>query len=92
MITKQITVRSASFLMPRPIAALFVQKSYEFKSRIWFEKNDNRAEARSLLDMLSLGLQDGDSILLIADGTDEQQAVKALSALAEPIQTEPCIS
>jgi len=93
MITKEIIIRKAVIgLMPRPIVTAFVQKSYEFKSHIWIEKDDNRAEVRSLLDMLSLNIHDGDQILLIADGTDEQQAVDALSALAGTVGTDLCIS
>ncbi|MBR1529967.1 MAG: HPr family phosphocarrier protein [Oscillospiraceae bacterium] len=93
MITKEIFIRKASVgLMPRPLVTAFVQKAYEFKSHIWIEKEDNRAEARSLLDMLSLGIHDGDQILLIADGADEQQAADAFSALAESCNTELCLS
>ncbi len=83
MFTKKVTVCTALGLMSRPVAAVLVQKAYAFKSRIWVEKDDNRADSRSLLDMLSLGIQNGDNISVIADGTDEQEAVASLAQLVE---------
>ena len=84
MFTKEVTIHKAAVgLMPRPVAAVLVQKAYEFKSRIWVEKDDNRADSRSLLDMLSLLIHDGDKVSIIADGTDEQEAVASLAQLVE---------
>ena len=55
----------------------------EFKSGIWVEKEDRRVNAKSLLGVLSLGIVKGTKITLIADGSDEEDAVKALVELVE---------
>ena len=51
------------------------------------EKDDQRVNAKSLLGVLSLGIIKGSTIDLIADGTDEKEAVDAWlssSALTSP--------
>ncbi len=66
----------------------FIQKANEFKSSIWVEKDERRVNAKSLLGVLSLGIVGGTSIRIIADGSDEQQAVEGLVALVESGFTE----
>ena len=69
-------------LHARP-ATFFIQKANEFKSSIWVEKDERRVNAKSLLGVLSLGIVGGTSIDIIADGSDEQEAVDSLVALVE---------
>ena len=73
---------SPKSLHARP-ATFFIQKANEFKSGIWVEKEDRRVNAKSLLGVLSLGIVKGTKITLIADGSDEEDAVKALVELVE---------
>ena len=67
---------------------MHAQKANEFKSSIWVEKDERRVNAKSLLGVLSLGIVGGTSIRIIADGSDEQQAVEGLVALVESGFTE----
>ena len=55
----------------------------QFKSSIWVEKDERRVNAKSLLGVLSLGIVKGTSISIIADGSDEEEAVKTLVELIE---------
>ncbi len=80
MITKDITVQNQVGLHARP-ATFFIQKANEFKSSIWVEKEERRANAKSLLGVLSLGITGGTAIKIIADGNDENAAVEALEKL-----------
>ena len=82
MITKDITVQNQVGLHARP-ATFFIQRANEFKSSIWVEKEERRANAKSLLGVLSLGIMGGTQIRIIAGGTDEQEAVEALAKLVE---------
>ena len=82
MISHNITVSNSVGLHARP-ATFFVQKANSFKSSIWVEKEDCRVNAKSLLGVLSLGISKGTAITLIADGTDEGEAVAALVALID---------
>ena len=45
------------------------------------EKDERRVNAKSLLGVLSLGIVKGTPITIIADGSDEEEAVAALTAL-----------
>ena len=62
-------------------ATYFIRKANEFKSGIWVEKDERRVNAKSLLGVLSLGIVKGTTITLIADGSDEKEAVEALAEL-----------
>ena len=82
MYVKEVTVENQVGLHARP-ATFFIQKANEFKSSIWVEKEERRVNAKSLLGVLSLGIVKGTTITLIADGSDENAAVDALSELIE---------
>ena len=60
-----------------------LQRANEFKSSIWVKKDERRVNAKSLLGVLSLGIVKGTSISIIADGSDEEEAVKTLVELIE---------
>lgn len=80
MVKKEAVVNIEVGLHARP-ATFFIQKSNEFKSSIWVEKEERRVNAKSLLGVLSLGIVQDTVITLIADGPDEEEAVTALAAL-----------
>lgn len=82
MISKAVVVKNQVGLHARP-ATFFIQKSNEFKSSIWVEKEERRVNAKSLLGVLSLGITKGTEITIITDGTDEKEAIEALEALIE---------
>ena len=62
-------------------ATYFIQKANEFRSSIWIEADDRKINAKSLLGVLSMGITTGTEITLIAEGSDEEAAVKSLSAM-----------
>lgn len=80
MITCNVTINNNVGLHARP-ATFFIQKTNSYKCSIWVEKDDRRVNAKSLLGVLSLGIVQGMSVTLIADGADEQEAVEGLCAL-----------
>ena len=80
MVTQEVTINNEVGLHARP-ATFFIQKANEFKSGIWLEKDERRVNAKSLLGVLSLGITKGTTITLLADGSDEKEAVAALSEL-----------
>lgn len=80
MYTKEVTINNQVGLHARP-ATFFIQKANEFKSSIWVEKEERRVNAKSLLGVLSLGIVKGTTVSLIADGSDEKEAVEALAEL-----------
>ena len=77
MISRSITIQNSVGLHARP-ATFFIQKANSYKCSIWVEKEDCRVNAKSLLGVLSLGIVKGTTITLIADGSDEGEAVSGL--------------
>lgn len=82
MYDKNVVVQNQLGLYARP-ATFFIQKANEFKSTIWVEKDERRVNAKSLLGILSLAVVGGTKISIIADGTDEEEAVEQLVKLIE---------
>ena len=82
MCVKEVMLQTQVGLHARP-ATFFIQKANELKSSIWVEKEERRVNDKSLLGVLSLGIVGGTSIRIIADGSDEQEAVDSLVALVE---------
>ena len=82
MYSNAVKVQNQVGLHARP-ATFFIQKSNEFKSSIWVEKDERRVNAKSLLGVLSLGITKGTTITLIADGADEKAAIEGLVSLIE---------
>ena len=80
MVVKSVTISNQVGLHARP-ATFFIQKANEFHCSIWVEKDDRKVNAKSLLGVLSLGIVCGTTINLIADGSDEEQAVETLADL-----------
>ena len=75
MVRESISVISS--LDSRP-AALFVQTASKFSSSVHLEIDEKTINAKSIMGILSLGVLDGQDVTIIADGSDELQAVAEL--------------
>ena len=82
MFVKEVSVKNQVGLHARR-ATFFIQEANEFKSSVWVEKDERRVNAKSLLGVLSLGIVGGTTIRIMADGSDEEQAVDGLVKLVE---------
>lgn len=80
MISRDVTITNSIGLHARP-ATFFIQKANGYKSSIWVEKEDRKVNAKSLLGVLSLGIAQGMTVKLIAEGADEVEALDGLEAL-----------
>ena len=80
MISKEIVVRCESGLHNKQ-ATYFVQKANEFDCSIYLESENRKMNAKSLLGVLSLGIAKGMTIVLVADGADEELAIEGLTNL-----------
>ena len=63
--------------------AVLIKKASAFDSRIWLTKGDRKANAKSLLGVMSLGIEDGVQLDVSAEGNDEVAAVDELVAYLE---------
>jgi phosphocarrier protein len=82
MTEQTITIKNRAGIHARP-AALLVQTTKDFKSSIYFEKDKDRINAKSIMGIITLGAAYGAEIKIIAEGEDEQAAVEALVRLFE---------
>ena len=82
MLEVTLAVKNKVGLHARP-ASLFVNAAKKFKSEITVSKAETTVNAKSILSILTLGVNQGTVIVIKANGEDEGQAVKALQALVE---------
>jgi len=88
MQTKAIVIRNKVGLHARP-AALFVQIAMAHESVIKVTKASQTGNAKSILGILALGIQQGAEISITAEGADELEAIAALTNLIEGNFGEP---
>jgi phosphocarrier protein HPr len=80
MVRKEFTVRNKLGLHARA-AAKIVQTSSQFQSRILIIKNGREADAKSMLDIMTLSCPQGTRVELCAEGKDAADALAALAVL-----------
>lgn len=82
MIERKVLVNS---LFEPGEAALLVQTASKFNSRISLMHEEKTANAKSIMGIISLNLQGGQTIRIVADGDDEQKALPVMEQfLAKP--------
>ena len=74
MIKKPITIQLSTGLEARPVAQL-VQVASQFNSEIYVEIGRKKVNAKSIMGMMTLGLDSGEEITLSANGDDEEAAM-----------------
>ena len=62
MIKKPITIQISSGLEARPIAML-VQVASQFESEIYVESGKKKVNAKSIMGMMTLGLDTGENVI-----------------------------
>lgn len=77
MIRKPITIGISNGLEVRPIAML-VQVASQYASSIYLESEARKVNAKSIMGMMSLGLDAGESVTVSVDGVDEEEAMKSI--------------
>jgi phosphocarrier protein HPr len=80
--TRVIVIRNAQGLHARP-AEKFARLAGQFQSRIVLVRERRRVEAKSILELLTLGAAQGTELILEAEGVDAEEAVEALVKLVE---------
>lgn len=78
MIKKPVTIRNSMDMETRPIAHL-VQEASQYKSQVYIEIDDKKINAKSIMGMMSLKLQKGEDVTIVADGQDEDAAVSGVA-------------
>lgn len=76
------TITHGVGLHARP-ASIFVQTAKRFTSNITVRNGDRRANAKSMVQVLTLAAKQGSEITIQAEGEDSEQALEALKALID---------
>ena len=61
----------------RPVAML-VQVASQYDSEIYIIRDNKKVNAKSIMGMMTLGLDKGDSIEITTNGSDEDKAMEAI--------------
>ena len=77
MTKKEVTIQLENGLEARPVAML-VQLASQFESEIYIESADRKVNAKSIMGMMTLGLGNGESVIVHANGEDEEKAVASI--------------
>ena len=77
MVSKTIKINLATDAEARPVAVL-VQKASMFESTIYIQADEKKINAKSIMGMMSLGLEQDKEVVVSADGGDETSAVEEL--------------
>ena len=75
---KEVTIQMSNSMEATPIAHL-VQLANRFTSSIYFEMDEKKVNAKSIMGMMSLVLSSGSRVVIDAAGDDEEKAVAELS-------------
>lgn len=84
METKEIIFKNAQGLEARTAAKL-IQVVSNCKSNIWIEKEERKANAKSLLGLLSLTIRQGEKIIISAEGEDASDSVNSLAIFIDSL-------
>lgn len=74
---KSIQVKMKAGLDARPVA-LLVQEASRYDSTIYIECGTRKINAKSIMGMMTLALDAGEELRVIADGADEEEAVNGI--------------
>ena len=77
MITKDITIRLENGLEARPVAML-VQEASKYESSVYLEAGTKKVNAKSIMGMMRLGLDAGETVKAVIDGPDEESAMEGI--------------
>ena len=77
MTKKSVKIQLDGGLEARPIAVL-VQVASQYESTVHLETEDKRVNAKSIMGMMSLGLDNGETVTIVCDGTDEEKALEGI--------------
>jgi len=81
-LSEQVTVKNSQGLHARP-AAMFVQIASRYNSNVILGRGDEKVNGKSIMGILTLGIQPGVTVTLEVDGDDASEVIAELKALLE---------
>lgn len=82
MVSKNVIIKDSTGLHLRPAGRL-CKLSGTFKCKVTIKKNNNEANAKSVLSVLGACVKQNDEIEIICDGEDEETALEQIVYMLE---------
>ena len=82
MTEAQLVIRNQMGLHARA-CALFVKTAARFQSHVWVSRDDLEVNGKSIMGVMMLAAEEGSTIRVRAEGTDEKEAIAALQELVD---------
>ena len=82
MLTKTVVINNPTGLHLRPAGNL-CKEAVKYKSRITFNYRNNNTNAKSVLSVLAACVKQGESIVLVIVGDDEEEAMANMTRIIE---------
>ncbi len=60
------------------LIALLVQTANRYDSSVYIDVQNKHVNAKSIMGMMSLALKNGESVTVVVDGADEEEAIKGV--------------
>ena len=77
MIKKPVKINLSTGLEARPVAQL-VQVASQYNSEIHVKVGEKKVNAKSIMGMMTLGLDAGEEVILLVNGEDEEDAMDSI--------------
>lgn len=77
MVEKQFKITSETGIHARP-ATLLVQTASRFDAELHLIYNEKKVNLKSIMGVMSLGVGGNTEVKIVADGADEEEAIKGL--------------
>lgn len=82
MVRQKVKISNPTGLHLRP-AGIFCNVASRFKCKVTFEYGNSSANAKSVLGVLGACIKSGDEIVLVCEGENEEEALKAMVDIVE---------
>lgn len=66
--------------------ALLVQKASKYESAVYIQSGDRKVNAKSIMGMMTLGMDISEELEISADGSDEDAAIEGISCFLKAIE------
>lgn len=60
--------------------ALLVQKASKYESAIYIQSGEKKVNAKSIMGMMTLGMDISEELEISADGSDEESAIEGITS------------
>ncbi len=76
----EVVIKNRQGLHARP-AAMFVQIASKYNANVALQKGEERVNGKSIMGILTLGIEQNSKVVLEADGDDADEVVAELTQL-----------